>query len=162
MFLSLQKHDRKLIRLKLGTILASISNKSIIWVVLNLGENEVFLESNYEESRCVWAVLLKSWWCWSPHLIPAVFKLLALGFETNIFAVFEQQVFGTFKDSLVFCRGLTISAVLYFITDPVKLGHHMEQIKDDFSLRKLFLTALINGFHISITMASMQSLCCFA
>ena len=41
------------------------------------------------------------------------------------------------------------------VDDPTGGGNNMEQIKDDFSLRQFFLTALINGSHISMAMASM-------
>src|SRR5210317_1002026 len=78
---------------------------------------------------------------------------------SHVFAVFKQQVPCTFIDSLVLFGGLTIFADSDLIDNQIKIGHDVEQIEDDFSLRQFFLTALIYGSHISMTIASMALRC---
>ena len=78
-----------------------------------------------------------------------------MAFATHVPAVFEQQVLGPFIDCFVLFGGLAILAVSDLIDNAVKIGHYVEQIEDDFGLRQFFLTAFINGSHISITTASM-------
>ena len=45
------------------------------------------------------------------------------------------------------------------VDDAVEIGDHVKQVEYDFRLRCFFLTALMNGSHISITTASMPSSC---
>jgi len=82
-----------------------------------------------------------------------------MAFASHVFAVSKQQVLGTFVDSLVLFGGLAILAVSDLVDNAVKIGHYVKQIEDDFGLRQFFLTALINGSHISMTIASMALRC---
>ena len=66
-----------------------------------------------------------------------------MAFTSHVFAVFKQQVPCPFIDSLVLFGGLAILAVSYLIDHQIEIGHHVEQIEDDLSLRQFFLTALI-------------------
>ena len=78
-----------------------------------------------------------------------------MAFAAHVPAIFKQQVLATFIDGLVLFVALAIFAVSNLINNAVKIGHYMEQIKNDFGLRQFFLTALINGSHMSMTTASM-------
>ena len=49
--------------------------------------------------------------------------------------------------------------VAYFIDHPAKGGNDMEQIEYNFGLRQFFLTALINGSHMSMATACMDWRC---
>jgi len=69
--------------------------------------------------------------------------LLSMISASHVFAVFKQQVLGTFVDSLVLFGGLAIFAVSDLVYNQIKIGHDVEQIEDDSSLRQFFLTALI-------------------
>lgn len=82
-----------------------------------------------------------------------------MALTANVFAVFKQQVFSPFKDGFIFFRSFTVFGIPDFIDNTVKIGYYMEQIKNDFGLRQFFLTALINGSHISMTTASMPLRC---
>ena len=82
-----------------------------------------------------------------------------MAFAPHVPAVSKQQVLGTFVDSLVLFGGLAILDVSDLVDNAVKIGHYVEQIEDDFGLRQFFLTALINGSHISMTIASMALRC---
>ena len=73
----------------------------------------------------------------------------------KVFSVFKQQILAAFINGLILLAGFSIFAVSNLIDNAVKIGDHMEQIEYDFRLRHFFLTALMNGSHISITTASM-------
>ena len=64
-----------------------------------------------------------------------LFEVLALLLSLQIATVFQQQVLAALIDGFILFAGFVIFAVSHLIDDAVKLGHHMEQVKDDFSLR---------------------------
>ena len=86
-------------------------------------------------------------------------KMLALIWVFKVLSVFKQQILAAFINGLILLAGLFVFAVSHLIDNAVKIGNHVKQIEYDFSLRQFFLTALINGSHISITMASIESRC---
>ena len=77
----------------------------------------------------------------------------------QVFTVFQQQILGAFVDVFILLAGFAIFAVSDLVDDTVKVGDHMKQIEHDFGLRHFFLTALMNGSHMSITTASMPASC---
>jgi len=82
-----------------------------------------------------------------------------MALATDVFTVFKQQVFSPFKDGFILFRSFTVFGIPNFIDNTVKIGHYMEQIEYYFGLRQFFLTALINGSHISMTTASIPLRC---
>ena len=77
----------------------------------------------------------------------------------QIFTVSQQQILGSFVNRFILFAGFAILAVSNLVDDAVKIGHDMKQIEYDFGLRQFFLTALMNGSHISITTASIPVRC---
>jgi hypothetical protein len=77
----------------------------------------------------------------------------------HIGPVLEQQILGAFKDILVVCGRLAVLTVSDFIDDAAKGGYDMELVKDDMGLWQFFLTALMYGSHMSMTMASIDFRC---
>ena len=74
---------------------------------------------------------------------------------SDVFTVFEQQVLGPLENDLVLLASFSVLGVSNFIDHATEIGHHMELIKDNLGIRQFFLTALINGSHMSIATASM-------
>ena len=85
--------------------------------------------------------------------------MITLVLVAQIATIFQQQVACAFKNGLIVLGGLAVLNVAYFVDDPAKRGYDVKQIKDDFGLRQFFLTALINGSHMSMATASMARRC---
>jgi len=85
--------------------------------------------------------------------------LLAVLFATHIGPVLQQKILGAFKDLFIVCGRLAVLTVSDFIDDAAKGGHDMKLVKDDMGLRQFFLTALMYGSHMSMTMASIDFRC---
>jgi hypothetical protein len=61
-------------------------------------------------------------------------------------SIFEQEIFGTLKDLLVFLGGFAIFAVAYLVDNSAELSDHMEQVEDNLHLGDF----LLDGFDIRI------------
>ena len=77
----------------------------------------------------------------------------------QVFTVSQQQVLGSFVNSFILFASFAILAVSNLVDDAVKTGDYMKQVEYDFSFRHFFLTALMNGSHMSITTALIPSRC---
>ena len=77
----------------------------------------------------------------------------------NVLAVFKQQVFSPLKDRLVLGTGFSVFAAADFVDDAAEVGHDVKRVEYNSGLGQFFLTALINGSHISITTASIPLRC---
>jgi len=77
----------------------------------------------------------------------------------QVFTVSQQQVLGAFVNSFILFASFAILAVSNLVDDAVKTGDYMKQVEYDFSFRNFFLTALMNGSHMSITTALIPSRC---
>jgi hypothetical protein len=80
-------------------------------------------------------------------------------FATHVAPVLEQQIFGSLEDGFILHGGFTVLAVSDLVDDAAKGGHDLQLIKDDLAGGQFFLTALMNGSHMSITTASMVFRC---
>ena len=76
-----------------------------------------------------------------------------------IAAIFEQQIPCAFKYGFIVLRCSVVLNVAHFIDYPAKSGNNVEQIEYDFSMRQFFLTALINGSHMSMATAWIDRRC---
>jgi len=56
-------------------------------------------------------------------------------FATDMRSVFEQQVFGAFKDSFMLLGSFPVLAVTDLVDDTVKSSHNMKEIKEDGYMR---------------------------
>ena len=82
---------------------------------------------------------------------------LLSGFQ--VLAVSQQQILGTLIDAFIRFAGFPILIVSNNVDNAAKSGDHMKQVEYDFGTRYFFLTALMNGSHMSITTALMPSSC---
>jgi len=86
-------------------------------------------------------------------------EVLPLFLSFYVFTVFQQQILAAFVNGFILLAGSVIFTVSDLVDDTAKIGYHMKKIEYDFRLGDFFLTALMNGSHISITTASMQLSC---
>ena len=86
-------------------------------------------------------------------------EVLSLTLVFEVVSVFKQQILSAFIDGFILLAGFAIFTVSDLIDNAVKIGDHMKQVEYDFGLRHFFLTALINGSHMSMTTASMPVRC---
>ena len=77
-------------------------------------------------------------------------------FAPHIFSVFKQQVLGAFKNGPVLLGSLSVLAVSDLVDHPAEAGDNVEQIENDLGIGQFFLTALINGSHMSMATASIR------
>ena len=75
---------------------------------------------------------------------------------SHVFSVSQQQVIGSFENGPVLLGGLSVLAISDLVDHPAKAGDNVEQIKDDPGVGQFFLTALINGSHMSMATASIH------
>ena len=80
-----------------------------------------------------------------------LFKLVSMALLAYVSTVFQQQVFGSFKNSLILFRGFAIFAVSDFIDDAAKIGHNMKQIEHYFGIGQFVIYRLVkttgSGLH---------------
>ena len=73
----------------------------------------------------------------------------------DIAPVFKEQVFGAFEDLLMLGTRFSVFAATDLIDNAAKVGHDVKRIEYDLGQWQFFLTALMNGSHISMATASM-------